>query len=229
MVTPPTYKPVNTISTWPCWVLRLRSDMFMPLSFRTSGKPKSSEWRNSGETDLSAEQARAKASSRLQGPDGNDGWRARDPASPRQGPQEVDGLAHRGRAQWGRMGLATLKRRSEFLRIRGGQRWSCDAFVIEGKARPENGAVYGPPGAPANTPRFGFTVTRKIGSAVTRNRIRRRLREALRIIPPGLARDGWDYVVVARPGAATVTFSDLQTLLLAGLGKLHAARTRSRQ
>ena len=119
------------------------------------------------------------------------------------------------------MALATLKRRSEFLRIRGGQRWSCAAFVIEAKPRQDLD-----PASSSGTARFGFTVTRKIGPAVTRNRIRRRLREALRILPPGTARDGWDYVVVARPGTATIAFADLQNLLSAALGKLHVDRTR---
>lgn len=124
------------------------------------------------------------------------------------------------------MALATLKRRSEFLRVRGGQRWSCAAFVIEAKPRPDTGTLGGSAIAAASGPRFGFTVTRKIGPAVDRNRIRRRLREALRILPPGTARDGWDYVVVARPGTGTIAFADLQNLLSAALGRLHVDRTR---
>jgi len=119
------------------------------------------------------------------------------------------------------MGLATLQRRSEFLRIRGGRRWACDAFVIETKARDgttADGTVAGP--------RFGFTVTRKLGSAVVRNRIRRRLREALRIMPPGSARDGWDYVVVARPAAADIPFAALQEMFSTAFGRLDRTPTR---
>ena len=51
----------------------------------------------------------------------------------------------------------------------------------------------------ASCPRFGFTVTRKIGNAVVRNRIRRRFKEALRLLAPGIIAPGHDYVVIARP------------------------------
>lgn len=93
------------------------------------------------------------------------------------------------------MALVTLKRRSEFLRVRGGSRWSGPAFVVEAKARDASS------GDIADAPRFGFTVTKKLGSAVVRNRIRRRLREQLRQHADRLARPQFDYVVVARAAA----------------------------
>lgn len=58
-------------------------------------------------------------------------------------------------------------------------------------------------------PRFGFTVTKKIGTAVVRNRIRRRLREAVRIAAPAAAVPGTDYVLVARPEAINRPFDRL--------------------
>lgn len=58
-------------------------------------------------------------------------------------------------------------------------------------------------------PRLGFTVTKKIGSAVVRNRIRRRLREAARQVFPDGALSGFDYVAIARPAALTADFSAL--------------------
>lgn len=125
------------------------------------------------------------------------------------------------------MGLATLKRRSEFLRIRGGRRWACEAFVIETKARQTPSRDGTAASQVAAGPRFGFTVTRKLGSAVVRNRIRRRLREALRLLPPDTARDGWDYVVVARPAAADVPFARLQELLSTAFDRL--GRTPARR
>jgi ribonuclease P protein component len=115
------------------------------------------------------------------------------------------------------MAIATLKRRSEFLRIRGGRRWSSPAFVIEMRAcEGESGNVAG---AVASA-RFGFTATKKLGNAVTRNRIRRRLKEAVRIVAPGRARAGCDYVVIAREAAASRPFAALERDLIAALGRL---------
>jgi ribonuclease P protein component len=57
--------------------------------------------------------------------------------------------------------------------------------------------------------RFGLTVTKKLGTAVVRNRIRRRLREAARAVFPAAASPGFDYVAIARPGALTAEFSVL--------------------
>jgi len=54
--------------------------------------------------------------------------------------------------------------------------------------------------------RFGFTANKTLGTAVVRNRIKRRLREAARSL--GCA-EGWDVVVNARPGAATASYDQL--------------------
>ena len=62
--------------------------------------------------------------------------------------------------------------------------------------------------------RFAYSTPRRVGNAVTRNRLRRRLREALRSLP---LREGFDVVVVARPEAAPASFDVLRselTLLL---------------
>jgi ribonuclease P protein component len=61
-----------------------------------------------------------------------------------------------------------------------------------------------PERAPPNTPSIGagFTATRKVGGAVVRNRCKRRLREAARLLLPDLGRAGFDYVFIARQGTA---------------------------
>ncbi|MCA6285606.1 ribonuclease P protein component [Phenylobacterium sp.] len=51
--------------------------------------------------------------------------------------------------------------------------------------------------------RVGFTATRRIGGAVVRNRAKRRLREAARLLVPVLGRPGCDYVLIARGGTPT--------------------------
>jgi ribonuclease P protein component len=69
--------------------------------------------------------------------------------------------------------LVTLRHRAEFLRVRGGGRSASPRFVLEGKLRvaPDQARQVGP--------RFGFTVTKQMGNAAVRNRIKRRLRAAL--------------------------------------------------
>ena len=61
----------------------------------------------------------------------------------------------------------------------------------------------------ATHPRYGLTVSRKVGNAVIRNRVRRRLREILRTSPELLG-PGLDHVVVALPRAATADFATLR-------------------
>ena len=70
--------------------------------------------------------------------------------------------------------------------------------------------------------RVGFTVSRKVGNAVVRNRVRRRLREIARMVIPGQARSGLDYVLVGRQGALKRDFVVLQQELLEALKKLKA-------
>jgi ribonuclease P protein component len=72
--------------------------------------------------------------------------------------------------------------------------------------------------------RFGFTVTKKLGNAVRRNRIRRRLKSAIAAAAAGLAQSGFDYVVVARAAAFDRPYSDLITDVSRALTALHAPR-----
>ena len=62
---------------------------------------------------------------------------------------------------------------------------------------------------PQGAARVGFTVTKKVGNAVLRNRIRRRLREAARTVAPDAWPEGHDAVLIAREAAASLPFEAL--------------------
>lgn len=70
--------------------------------------------------------------------------------------------------------------------------------------------------------RVGFTVSRKVGNAVVRNRVRRRLREVALQIIPGQAQAGLDYVLVGRQGALKRDFAVLKDELVEALRRLKA-------
>jgi ribonuclease P protein component len=116
--------------------------------------------------------------------------------------------------------LPTLKSRPEFLAVRGGRRSSTPAFLIEVRERStaENGG----------TARFGFTITKKMGNAVTRNRIRRRLKAAFAAAAKDRARPSCDYVVIARHAALDRPFAALLEDVARAFTSLHDNAKRGR-
>lgn len=58
--------------------------------------------------------------------------------------------------------------------------------------------------------RFGFSVSKRVGGAVVRNRARRRLREIVRLRLPRIV-SGWDVVLIARPPIAQAEFRQIET------------------
>lgn len=113
-----------------------------------------------------------------------------------------------------------LRKRAEFLRVAQGSRVHLSGFTLQAAGRAPTGPTDG------GEPRVGFTVTKKVGGAVERNRIRRRLREALRhakALPT--ARDT-DYVVVARREVLGLPFERLIVDLQTAVRKVGDAMTR---
>jgi ribonuclease P protein component len=106
--------------------------------------------------------------------------------------------------------MERLKRRAAFLAVAGGARVSRPGFVLQ--------ALKAGEGSADRAPRFGFTVTKKIGNAVVRNRIRRRLREVVRLASG--AQSGTDYVLVGRRAALTLEFERLIADLVSGYAAL---------
>lgn len=89
--------------------------------------------------------------------------------------------------------------------------------LIEAKRRRTDSAATIDPASA----RFGFTVTKKLGNAVTRNRIRRRLKAAIGELAPAAAMSGYDYVVVARSAAFDRPYPDVLADLSKAFAILH--------
>jgi ribonuclease P protein component len=79
-----------------------------------------------------------------------------------------------------------------------------------------------PADLPSTAIRVGFTVSRKVGNAVVRNRVRRRLRDIARQVIPGQARADLDYVLVGRQAALERDFAVMRQELVEALKRLKA-------
>src|SRR5215469_10285386 len=93
--------------------------------------------------------------------------------------------------------MERLKRRTDFRAIaEAGARAPAKAFVLQALRRDETGRESAPV-------RVGFPVSRQVGNAVERNRVRRRLREMVRLKPKTAFTPGYDYVLIGRRTALT--------------------------
>ncbi len=123
--------------------------------------------------------------------------------------------------------LVRLKRRADFLRLAAsGIRAARPGLVLQAAPRnaPSRPASRSGTGEKrtANTEiGVGFTTTRKLGKAVVRNRIRRRLREAARRVLTSHGRPGTDYVLIGRKGTLDRSFADLERDLSSALEQVH--------
>jgi ribonuclease P protein component len=106
--------------------------------------------------------------------------------------------------------MQRLKRRADFLKAASGQRISTAPFVLHARDRRDD-----------TDARVGFTVAKKTGNAVERNRIRRRLRAAAdRVLGPS-GRAGFDYVVIGRRAALSAPFAAIEADLARAMSRLH--------
>jgi ribonuclease P protein component len=149
------------------------------------------------EADLSAEQSGACAPARFPDADGDPGRPQRDSRSPQSRSQEA-------------VGLITLRIRRDFLAANAGKRAPMPGFVLLVRDRQD--------GDP--TMRIGYTVTKKIGNAVVRNRMKRRLRALARELLPESGVRGADHVLIGRNGGVERDFGLLRTELRKALAKV---------
>jgi ribonuclease P protein component len=110
--------------------------------------------------------------------------------------------------------MERLKRRKDFLAAAAGASVSTPGFVVQELRRESGGPT-----------RVGFTVSRKVGGAVERNRVRRQLREVVRLSAATSLNPGSDYVVVGRRAALDIPFVKLTVDFAGALKRLHKRRT----
>jgi ribonuclease P protein component len=94
--------------------------------------------------------------------------------------------------------MQRLRHRADFVAAATGVKVPTTAFVLQARKRADDGPV-----------RVGFTVSRKIGTAVERNRVRRRLKEIVRLSAATSLSWGHDYVLIGRRAALSLPFEQI--------------------
>ena len=103
-----------------------------------------------------------------------------------------------------------LQRRADFLAANNGKRAPMPGFVLLVRPRGDDDPVM----------RLGITVTKKIGNAVVRNRMKRRFRALARELLPQAGIAGADHVLIGRAGGIERDFAELRGHLIKALGKV---------
>ena len=105
-----------------------------------------------------------------------------------------------------------LKKRPEFLAVRRGEKRRGRLFLLEVLDRGD--------GKP---PRFGLTVTKKVGNAVVRNRMKRRLRALVREVLPTSGVPGADHVLIGRAGGVEREYQRVRSELISALERVRGS------
>jgi ribonuclease P protein component len=106
----------------------------------------------------------------------------------------------------------TIKNRRDFLAANHAQKFVTSCFILQANPRAGDHPV-------KDISRIGYTVTKKMGNAVARNRIKRRLREAVRKAAPPM-KEGFDYVIISRQKVLTCEFSELTRDMLFAFSRI---------
>jgi ribonuclease P protein component len=113
--------------------------------------------------------------------------------------------------------MERLRQRADFLAAKQGLKAAASAFVLQARKRADGGPA-----------RVGFTVTKQVGNAVERNRVKRRLREIVRLSATEGMRAGHDYVLIGRRAALELPFLRLLDEWERSLRRVHAERAGAR-
>jgi ribonuclease P protein component len=151
----------------------------------------------SDEAHLSAEQSGPQAAARVPGPHGD---RRRTQGAER---------APRPRAQETQR-LTSISKRADFLAANSGSRVPTPGFILLVRDRKDANAAM----------RVGFTVTKKIGGAVVRNRMKRRFRALAREVVPTKGFAGSDHVMIGRTSGLERDFGLMRSELAGALDRL---------
>ena len=115
--------------------------------------------------------------------------------------------------------VGRLKRRPDFLKVAAARtKWVTPGLILQARRRAAESSE--------DTVRVGFTVSRKVGDAVRRNRARRRLRAVAGEVLPERGRPGYDYVLVGRGATVERPYAALVEDLKTALAKVGRAEER---
>jgi ribonuclease P protein component len=136
-------------------------------------------------------------------------WPQHPERPPRAWPQEAFGLITET-ADRDMRGYSVIKKRSDFLAANRGKRYATPGFVLLVKDRQDDDPAI----------RLGITITKKVGNAVIRNRMRRRFRALALEMLGDKGKSGADHILIGRDGGIEKDFAELRADMARALDKL---------
>jgi ribonuclease P protein component len=109
-------------------------------------------------------------------------------------------------------GYSVIKKRSDFLAANRGKRYATPGFVLLVRDRQDDNPAI----------RLGITLTKKVGNAVIRNRMRRRFRALAQEMLADMGKAGADHILIGRDSGIERDFDALRADMVKALGKLCA-------
>jgi ribonuclease P protein component len=112
--------------------------------------------------------------------------------------------------------MQRLKQRADFVAAASGRKVATAGFVLQVRGRIDEGPI-----------RIGFTVSKKVGTAVERNRVRRRLKDVVGRSAAGQLRPGHDYVLIGRRAALNLSFARMSEEFTMAVARLAPGPARA--